>query len=108
VLRFHLDESVSRAVAEGLRRRGIDVTVPADVGLLGAADIEHLHFANATDRVLVSHDRHFPGLASRGANHAGIAYGHQAARTVGEIVRHLALMADCLEPDEIAGRIEYL
>lgn len=25
-IRFHLDENVSNAIAEGLRRRGIDVT----------------------------------------------------------------------------------
>jgi hypothetical protein len=31
-LRFHLDEHVSPAVAEGLRRRGIDVTTTLDAG----------------------------------------------------------------------------
>ena len=30
MIRFHLDEHVPTAVALGLRRRGIDVTTPAD------------------------------------------------------------------------------
>jgi hypothetical protein len=37
-IRFHLDEDVDPAIAEGLRRRGIDVTTTPEVGLLGARD----------------------------------------------------------------------
>lgn len=37
-IRFHLDENVHRAIAEGLRRRGIDVTTTPEVGLLNATD----------------------------------------------------------------------
>jgi hypothetical protein len=37
-IRFHLDENCDRAVAEGLRRRGVDVTVTPEVGLLSATD----------------------------------------------------------------------
>ena len=35
-IKFHLDESVSNAVADGLRRRGIDVTITAEVNLIRA------------------------------------------------------------------------
>ena len=34
-IRFHLDEHVAHAIAEGLRRRGVDVTTTTDAGLLG-------------------------------------------------------------------------
>jgi hypothetical protein len=44
-IRFHLDEHVASAIAEGLRRRGIDVTTTADAGLLDAPDEDHLAFA---------------------------------------------------------------
>jgi hypothetical protein len=37
-IRFHLDENCDRAIAEGLRRRGIDVTTTPDVGLMSASD----------------------------------------------------------------------
>ena len=33
-IRFHLDECVSTAIAEGLRRRGIDVTTTPELGLV--------------------------------------------------------------------------
>lgn len=33
-VRFHLDENVSNAVAEGLRRRGVDVTTTPEEALI--------------------------------------------------------------------------
>jgi predicted nuclease of predicted toxin-antitoxin system len=56
-VRFHLDEHVSPAGAEGLRRRGIDVTLTHEVGLSGADDPEHIEFALRENRVIVTHDR---------------------------------------------------
>ena len=44
-LKFHLDENIDSAIADGLRRRGVDVTMPVDVHLIGASDEEHLEFA---------------------------------------------------------------
>lgn len=38
-IRFHLDENVSTAVAEGLRRRGIDVTTTPEQALIGISDL---------------------------------------------------------------------
>ena len=35
-IKFHLDENVSSAIADGLRRRGINATTTAEVGLIGA------------------------------------------------------------------------
>lgn len=34
-IQFHLDEHMSKAIAIGLRRRGIDVTTTPEAGLLG-------------------------------------------------------------------------
>src|SRR5207249_5818940 len=39
-IRFHLDENCSKAIAEGLRRRGVEVTTTPQAGLLGATDEE--------------------------------------------------------------------
>lgn len=44
-IRFHMDEQVDRAIAEALRRRGIDLTTTPEAGLLGAVDEEQLAFA---------------------------------------------------------------
>ena len=39
-IRFHLDENVSNAIADSLRRRGIDVTSTPEEGLISASDEE--------------------------------------------------------------------
>ena len=39
-IRFHCDEQVERAIAEALRRRGIDVTTTPEARLLGATDFD--------------------------------------------------------------------
>jgi hypothetical protein len=58
-IRFHLDESVSNAIAAGLRRRGIDVTTTPEVGLLAASDEEQLSFALSQNRITEINEGHF-------------------------------------------------
>ena len=107
-VKFHLDEHVCPAVAVGLGRRGIDVTVTHEVGLSGANDPEHIRFALREQRVIVTHDRDFPRWHSAGVQHAGIAYCYQQKYSIGELVRALLLLRDCLSADEMAGTLEYL
>jgi hypothetical protein len=108
VLKFHLDEHVSPAIASGLRRRGIDVTATVEVGLQGADHSDHIAFALPVGRVIVTHDDDYLILHSQGVRHAGIAYCHQHARTIGEIIRTLVLLWQVLDPHEIENRVEYL
>ncbi len=37
-IRFHLDENANNAIADGLRRRGIDVTISVQADLISASD----------------------------------------------------------------------
>lgn len=106
-IRFHLDEHVHPAVADALRRRGIDVTTTAEAGLLGAADADHVAFANRTGRVIFTNDDDFLNLHSQGGAHAGIVYCHQQNRSVGEIIRTLELIWEVLEPAEMRQRVEF-
>jgi hypothetical protein len=108
VLRFHLDENVQASIAEGLRRRGIDVTTAADAGLSAASDEAHLAFALQSGCVLVTHDADFLKLAAQGAPHAGIAYCAHGHRSVGEILQALILLRDCCTPEEVRARVHYL
>jgi hypothetical protein len=108
VLKFHLDEHVSHAIARALIRRGIDATTTTEAGMLGADDDQHLSFALAEKRVVMTHDSDFLIAAARSANHAGIAYCPPDSRTIGHIVRCLCLMNDCLEPQEMMGKVEFL
>ncbi|MBI4790771.1 MAG: DUF5615 family PIN-like protein [Chloroflexi bacterium] len=58
-IRFYFDEHLPRAVAQGLRQRGIDVVRAQVVGLRRADDLEHLHFARRENRVIVTQDSDF-------------------------------------------------
>src|SRR5262245_63370005 len=89
-IRFQLDENVDSAVADGLRRRGVDVTMPNDVGLIGASYEAHLKFAAGQQRVIFTHDADFLSLAHQG-DHWGLAYCHGEARTIGQVLADLRL-----------------
>jgi hypothetical protein len=106
-VRFLLDEHVPYAVAEALRRRGIDVATPADAGLLGAADEAYLAYARDTERIVVTADSDFLRL-HRELPHAGIAFSGRHGRTVGQLVAGLVLIYEALEASEIVGRVEFL
>ena len=58
-IRYLIDEHVAKAVATGLRKRGIDVLTIAESGLLGAEDEDLLAFAEEEDRVMVTQDQDF-------------------------------------------------
>ena len=107
-MRFHLDEHISNQIAAGLRRRNIDVTTAADVGMTGSVDSDHLEFAALADRVVVTQDEDFLRLHAEGAPHAGIAYCRQGSKSVGEMLRSLLLIHEFLTPAEMTGRIEFL
>lgn len=107
-MRFHPDEHVNYATAHGLRLRGIDVTTTSDASLLGAPDNSHLEFASREERVIFTNDSDFLRFASTGISHFGIAYCARNTKSIGYIVRHLCLMHDCLDLNEMRGRVEYL
>jgi hypothetical protein len=107
-IRFHLDEDTDPAIAEGLRRHGIDVTTSQEVGLLGAHDPVQLAYAQTEGRVLFTHDDDHLRLNAEGVEHAGIAYCHRLRRSIGEIIDGLTLIWELCEPEEMANHVEYL
>ena len=107
-IRYHLDEHVDRAVAEGLRQRGVDVTTTVEAGLAGASDENQLAFAAAHGRVFVTRDRHLLVLDSEGVAHAGIAFWHSKRRNVGQLVLDLVLLWRAATAEEMHGRVEYV
>ncbi len=107
-IRYHLDESVPNAIANGLRHRGIDVTTTKDAGLLEASDPEQIEFAHQNQRVVFSFDDDFLSLASRGIEHSGIAYCHQRDRTIGQVVHGLVALRRKKTAEEMVGQIHFL
>ena len=104
---FHLDENVDPAIAEGLKRRGIDASTSTAVDLLGANDRLHLDFAQSVGRVIVTHDADFLRLHEQQIPHAGIVYCRKGSRTVGELLSFLVILAECMTPEEMKNHLEY-
>ena len=107
-IRFHMDEQVDRAIAEALKRRGIDVTTTPEAGLLGAVDEEQLAFAISQQRVIFTRDDDFLAFHQHGVEHYGLVYCHQNSRSIGEIVRGLILIWEVLEPSDMQNHIEFI
>ncbi|HVS38368.1 MAG TPA: DUF5615 family PIN-like protein [Gemmataceae bacterium] len=107
-IRFHLDENCDDAVAEGLRRRAIDVTTTPETGLLGALDEQQLEYARRENRAVFTQDADFLRLHAAGVEHAGVVYCHQQSRSVGDIIRGLVMIWEVLDPEDMRNRVEFL
>jgi predicted nuclease of predicted toxin-antitoxin system len=107
-IKFHLDEPVANAIAEGLRRRGIDVTTTPQMGMKGLPDEDQLAFARSQDRVIFTQDDDFLKLHSQQIAHCGIIYCHPATRTIGEILRSLVLIWEVLTPEDMENHLEFI
>jgi len=107
-IRFHLDENCSKAIAEGLRRRGIDVTTTPEAGLMRAIDEQQAAYCLTSGRVLFTQDADFLRLNAAGVSHAGIAYCAKDTKSIGELIEGLVLIWEICEAEEMAGHVEYL
>lgn len=103
-----LDEHVPPAVAEQLRRRGIECETVREAGRLGLSDAEQLRLAAADGFVFVSHDSDFSILARSNTEHAGIVVCRPHAREVGAAVRALLAFAELFAAEQIVGQIWYV
>ncbi len=107
-IRFHLDENVNGAVANGLRLRGIDVTTTREAGLIGAADNKHLAYAESENRIVVTHDDDFLRLVGRNLSHPGIVYAHPRRCTIGRLVHGLVVLWRNQTQETMRGRVEFI
>ena len=106
-IRFYVDEHVPKAVAKGLRERGISTLTVSEAGFLGASDERQLEFARKAGRVFFTQDADFLRLHASGVEHAGIVYTSQQT-PIGEMVRGLMLVCGLLDPSEMEGHVEFL
>ena len=107
-IKFHLDENCHRAIAEGLRRRGVDVTTTPEAGLLQASDERQIAYALALGRVIFTQDRDFLKLHAASVPHPGIAYCDKDTLGIGEIITMLVLIWELYEPEYMANRVEFI
>lgn len=106
-IRFYLDEHVPKAVARGLRRRGVDVLTVSEAAMLGASDEEHLDLAKGVGRTVFTQDDDFLRLHAAGIEHAGIVYAPQHT-AVGRMVAGLMLIHQVLSAEDMANAVEFL
>lgn len=106
-VKFYTDEHSANAVAEALRRRGVNVRTTYEAGLLGASDKDQLSFAKNEHRVPFTQDDDFLRLHASGESHAGIVYAKQGT-PIGEIIRGLMLIYEVLDAEDMKNHIEFL
>jgi hypothetical protein len=107
LLRYYLDEHIDPAIAEGLRRRGIDVTTTVASGHVQATDLERLQFARSEDRVVVTLDADFLILASQEIDHAGIVFWHSKRRSIGTLVQRLVTLWRTTTAEEMRNQVQF-
>ncbi len=107
-IRFYLDQHIPFAVAEGLRRRGIDILTSQEVDRCGLPDRDQLTFAADHQRVMVTFDSDYLILASTGTRHSGIAWCPSTKHTVGQLVSSLHLIYGVLSQQDMQDHVEFL
>ena len=108
---FYLDVNISEAVADQLRRRGVDVLTAVEDGTRDEADPDLLIRATSLGRVLVTHDIGFRVLAEEwqrtGVPFGGLAYSHMQS-ALGRLIEDLHLIAEATGPDDWKNAVEHL
>jgi hypothetical protein len=107
-IKFHLDENCDPRIAAGLRLHGIDVTTAADTGLRQAPDHQHLAYAVAQGRVILTQDTDFLRIAASGQEHRGILFYPDQGRSIGQVIRAVHLFWELCEPEELANQVHYV
>ena len=108
MIRFHLDENIHGAVADGLRRRGLDVTTTTEVKLIGVSDEVQLEYSRSEGRVLVTHDDDFIRLHQKGVKHAGISFCHLNKYSIGQLVLALAHLSRTHLETDLCNQLKFL
>jgi hypothetical protein len=111
-LRLYFDHHVPRAIAIGVRRRGIDVLTTEADGTADRDDEFLLQRATDLGRVVFTQDRDFLALAAAWQHtrreFTGMVYAHQMRITIGAAIQDLVLIASLMHPDDMRNRVEFV
>lgn len=103
-----MDEHIDPAIADALRRRGIDVTTTVQVGLRTMSDDAQFAFVRANQRVMVTSDTDFLRFARSNSDHPGIVFVSKNSGSTGNVIKGLILIYEVLLTDEMKGHVEFL
>ena len=111
-IKLYLDEdTISRALIQALRARGVDVLTAQEANKLAVTDRDQLEFAISLDRAIFSYNTrdyavlHTEYMAAE-REHAGIIVSNQLY--VGLVIRRLLKLIDEKSASEIHSRLEFL
>lgn len=111
-LAYFMDVHVPRQITRALRDRGINVLTAQDDEATEWSDSELVDRATELGRVLVSHDEDMLREANlrhqSGQEFSGVVYGPQQDLTIGQAIRDLLLIAEIMQPIEMANRVEHI
>jgi hypothetical protein len=109
---LYLDVHVPVAIAQQLRRRGVDVVHATEEGTNQFDDAALFELATREGRAFVTQDIRFRVMAEdwqrQGKPFAGLFYGHQLVMSIGEWVADLELIAKATEVAEWANSVNQL
>jgi hypothetical protein len=102
-IRVYLDENVDLHITDGLQQAGYDAAHALTEGSVQVPDEQHLRYAAAKGRAVVTHDfadfsRLHADFVQQGEHHEGIIL--VPVRTLPEIVARLTQHLDTYTPDE--------
>jgi predicted nuclease of predicted toxin-antitoxin system len=112
---LYLDDDIDHHLARLLRARGVDAICTIEAGTVGRPDQEHLAFAAAQGRVLVSYNFHdYLPIAetwfTAGSGHAGIILSYRQFRRdqLGEAIHLLLRLLSTVPADELRNTVRFL
>jgi predicted nuclease of predicted toxin-antitoxin system len=105
-LKLYMDHNVPRAITDGLRDRNVDVLTAFEDGSHKLLDPDLLSRVTELSRVLFTNDTDFLAEAQRrqqsGEFFSGVIFAPQKSISIGRCVSDLELIANALEPDDLA------
>ncbi len=113
-IRLFIDEdATSRALINGLRARGVDVTIAREEGRAGLDDAQQLEYASQQGRTIYTHNisdfyRLHTEYLSQGKTHAGIIFSPQQRFSVGEQMRRLLVLMSVKSAEAMKDEAEFL
>jgi hypothetical protein len=109
---LYMDVHVPQAIADQLRRRGVDVLTAIEDGRAAVTDEDLLERARELGRLTFTQDIRFRAMAEAWQQQrrpvAGLVFGHQLRGTIGRYVNDLELIAKVSEPSDWENVVEHL
>lgn len=114
MLRLLIDENVNRHILRGLKLRlpDLDFVFVREIGLAGKADVELLHWAALTNRVIVTHDvstmtSDAIHLVESGRPMAGVILVPEQL-SIGIAVKNLEVLLQTMSEANVRDQVTYL